>query len=299
MQDVNVSTLIILPMTKKTIILYIILLTSTWSFSQSNNYDQQVGVSLKASTNGFGGDLYYKPIEKIAIKAGLEYISLNFKSETIERFVGEDVNVSIPTPMGGDIIFNTNAKFKTGALSLAVGYQPFKIMYITAGISKSLFASEVIGVPTTDLDLGSYSLPNSGTVNPRIAKENIGSFNIDINSKNSIMPYIGIGLGSFVPQNKNVSFALELGAYYVGNYSLKYRLPQGLNAESIDYGPNITQEQKDYFSNEINAEVNKAIADLDREVSIAINDINEALESFKFYPVIKLTIGFKAFTFKK
>ncbi len=286
-------------MTKKTIILSLILFISAWSFSQSNDYNHQVGVSLKASTNGIGGDLYYKPNNKIAVKAGIEYILLNFKSETIERFVGEDVNVSIPMPIGGDIKFNTNAKFKTGALSLAVGFQPFKILYITAGISKSLFASEVIGLPMSDIDFGTYNVLPAGTINPIIAKENIGSFNININSKNSIMPYIGIGLGSYVPQNKKVSFAFEIGAYYVGSYTLKYSLPQGLNVENIYYGENITQEQKDLFSDKINDEVNKTVADLDREVGNAINDINEALESFKFYPVLKLTIGFNAFTFKK
>ena len=113
------------------------------------------------------------------------------------------------------------------------------------------------------------------------------------------MPYIGIGLGSYVPQNKKMSFAFEIGAYYVGSYTLKYSLPQGLNVENIYYGENITQEQKDLFSDKINDEVNKTVADLDREVGNAINDINEALESFKFYPVLKLTIGFNAFTFKK
>ena len=286
-------------MSKKTFILIITLLISAWCFSQSTDFKQQIGVSLKASTNGLGGDLYYRPTNMIAIKAGVEYVSLNIKSETIERFVGEDINVSIPIPSGGNIKFDTNAKFKTGALSLAVGYQPFKIMYITAGISKSLFASEVIGGPMSDLDFGNYNIPNLGFVNPTIAKENIGAFNIDINSKNSIMPYIGVGLGSYVPQNKNVSFALELGAYYVGNYTLRYSLPQGLNAENIDYDPNITQEQKELFMDEINAEVNKTLANLDREVNNAIEDINEALESFRFYPVLKLTIGFNAFTFRK
>lgn len=286
-------------MSKKYITLTIILLISSWGFSQNRGFEQEVGVSLKASTNGFGGDIYYRPISKLAVKAGVEYLSLNISSNTIERFIDEEISVSVPIPNGGNIKFNTDAKFKTGALSLAVGYQPFKLMYITAGIAKSLFASEVIGIPMSDIDFGSYNIPNMGTVNPKIIQDKIGSFNIDINSKNSIMPYLGIGLGSFVPQSRNVSFALELGVYYVGSYVLEYTLPTGINAESITYDISLTQEQKDLYFDRINREVDKVYADLDREVGSAINDINDALENFKFYPVLKLTVGFKAFTFKK
>lgn len=285
-------------MNNKTFLLSIALLVSSWSFAQTNDFDRHIGISLKASTNGFGGDLYYQPTNKIAIKAGAEYLSLTIKSSTIERFVGEDINISIPMPAGSsNITFNTDAKFKTGALSLSVGYQPFKMMYVTAGVAKSLFASEVIGVPMTDIVYGSYDVPTIGIVNPRIAKEKIGPFNIDVNSKNSIMPYIGIGLGSFVPQNKTVSFALELGAYYMGSYVIEYTLPTGINTNNIDYGVSIPQELKDLYFEDINTQVDKVAADIDREVGIAINDINNKLDNFKFYPVLKLTIGFRAFEF--
>ncbi len=287
-------------MDNKTLLLSITLLVSSWSFAQTNDSDRHIGISLKASTNGFGGDLYYRPAEKIAVKAGAEYLSLTINSSTIERFVGEDINVSIPMPIGSsNITFNTDAKFKTGALSLAVGYQPFKMMYITAGIAKTLFASEVTGVPITDIVYSSYDVPTIGIVQPRIAKEKIGPFDIDVNSKNSIMPYIGIGLGSFVPQNKTVSFALELGAYYMGSYVIEYSLPTGISTNNIDYGVSIPQELKDLYQDDINTQVDKVAADIDREVGIAIDDINDKLDNFKFYPVLKLTIGFKAFTFKK
>ena len=57
-------------MIKKISLLAFTVLLSAWSFSQSNDFDQQIGVSLKASTNGFGADLYYRPTKELAVKAG-------------------------------------------------------------------------------------------------------------------------------------------------------------------------------------------------------------------------------------
>ena len=51
------------------------------------------------------------------------------------------------------------------------------------------------------------------------------------------------------------------------------------------------------FLEEVNAEVTAVYNDLDREVGIVIDDINNKLENFKFYPVLKFTIGFNAFSF--
>lgn len=284
-------------MNKKTFLLIVAVLFSTWSFSQSADFNQQIGVSLKASTNGVGADLYYRPTKKWAIKAGAEYLSFNLSSDRIESFIGQDPNVVIANPYGNDIVFNTEGNFKTGAISLAVGYQPFKLFYVTAGLGKSLFTSDVTGITVTDIMFEGRDVPTIGMINPIIYKDDVGPFIIDIDYKNSIIPYIGIGLGSFVPQNKRVSFALELGAYYVGNFALTHTMPTGITAANINYGPNVTQELKDMFFDEINAEVTNLYNDVDKEVSIVIDDINNKLESYKFYPVLKLTIGFNAFTF--
>jgi hypothetical protein len=285
-------------MNKKTFVLFFTLLISTIGYTQNNDFNHQIGISAKASTNGFGGDIYYRPTKMVAFKAGAEYISFNIKASTLERYVGESVNFTIRNPIGDDLTFNSEGKFKTGALSLAVGYQPFKAFYLTAGIRKYLFASDVTGVPISDLTFESQNIPDIGTVNPKISKENLGTYNITINPSNSIIPYIGVGLGSFVPQNKTISFALEIGAYYVGNYVLQSDI-SGLNTENIDYGISITQDQKDQISDIINSRINIVTTVLDREVNDIVNDINKKIEPYKFYPVLKLTIGFRAFEFRK
>ena len=285
-------------MIKKTFLLIATVLLSTWSFSQTDYFNKRVGVSLKASTNGLGGDIYYRPTQKFAIKAGAEYISINLSSNRIESFTNQNPNVEISNPYGDDIMFSANGKVRTGALSMSVGYQPFKFFYVTAGIGKSLFDSNVRGIATTDIMFETQDVPVIGMVTPTIHKEDIGPFIIDIDNKNSIIPYIGIGLGSYVPQNKKISFALELGTYYVGNYVLKHTMPSGLEASNIDYGLDIPPEVKDVFSDHIDAEIDRVYNDIDREVGIVVDDINDAIKSYKFYPVLKLTIGFDIFSFQ-
>lgn len=285
-------------MSKKTFLLITVaLLIYTWSFSQPMVFNKQMGVSVKASTNGIGADVYYRPINKFAIKTGAEYLSFNLSSDRIESFVGEDPNVIISNPYGNDIIFNTQGNVKIGAISVAVGYQPFKLFYVTAGLGKSLFASDAKGVLTTDIVFEGKNVPTIGMVNPIIRKSDIGPFIIDIDHKNNIIPYVGIGLGSFVPQNKRVSFALELGTYYVGKYTLVYTMPSGLNANNIDFGANVPQEYREEYFNEIDNEINKIVSEIDQEVRIVIDDMNNKLESFQFYPVLKLTMGLNILSF--
>ncbi|MDD2476257.1 MAG: hypothetical protein PHI32_10120 [Dysgonamonadaceae bacterium] len=286
-------------MNKRLFILSITLLITSMVFSQSSDFNHEIGVSLKASTNGFGGDVYYRPLKKVAIKGGFEYLNFSIKSETLERYVGEDLNVTIPMPAGNDLKFRTGAKIKTGALSLAVGYQPFKMFYLTAGIGKNLFSSNVTGTPVNNLIFISQNVPDVGTVSPKISKEELGIFNISVKPSNTITPYVGIGLGSYVPSNKRYSFALELGAYYVGNYVLEATLPPGLDSKNINYNPTITQDKIDEHFKAINEEIDKTSRDINTEVNNAIKDINETIEKFKIYPVLKLTIGFRAFEFKK
>lgn len=286
-------------MNKKTLFLAIALFITVSGFSQSYNFNPEVGISLKGSTNGFGGDIYYRPMPKFAIKAGAEYVNINIKSSTLESYLNEDLNVIVPMPYGSDITFNTSAKYKTGALSLSLGYQPFRLLYFTAGIGKFLFGSEATGTPMTDLIFESQNIPSLGTVTPSISKENLGNFNITVNTTKSITPYVGIGLGSFVPQNKNISFALEIGVYYVGNYVVKAYMPPGLKFENIDMSSSINQEQIDRYFGGVKNEIDVVLTDLNREVDNIITDINENVESYHFYPVLKLTVGIRAFKFRK
>ena len=288
-------------MNKKTFFVSIALLIAAWGFSQTSDFNHQIGISLKGSTNGVGGDIYYRPTKMLAIKAGVEFVDANITAETMKPYVGDALIVSIPMPTDPptNMIFDAGAKFKTGALSAAIGFQPFGGLYLTAGVGKFLFASEVIGAPRTDLAFESQNVPGVGKVDPKIFKDVLGNFSITVNPANTITPYVGIGLGSFVPRKGAVSFALELGAYYLGSYVLHANLPPGLKSENVDYGSNVSQAQKDQYFGSINNDIDAIIVDLDTEVNKAIDEVNKTIEPYGFYPVIKLTIGIRALTFKK
>jgi len=272
------------------------LIFSSVLFSQSD-FKQQVGVSLKASTNGLGGDVYYRPFKMFAIKAGVELANIDLSSQTGNSILGNSASISLPMPGGDNMGFDWGAKFKTGSYSLTVGFQPFGGFYITAGLGSFLFNAQVIGTPTTDLTFGSQTVTGVGTVTPKISKDKIGTFSIIVNPTNTIAPYFGIGLGSFVPRKKSVSFALELGAYYMGAPKLQAILPSGLTTENIDWGATITPEQKTQYFGTINSQINNFYSEVQTEVNSQVADINTKIASFAFYPVLKLTIGIKALEF--
>jgi hypothetical protein len=276
---------------------FLILFLSLTLLCSAGDFKQQIGISLKGSTNGIGADLYYRPIKSIAFKAGYEAFNASLTAQTLQSYVGSNIaSVSVPMPTGGDMNFDINSKLKTGSLSFLVGYQPFGGLYITAGVGTFLLNADISGSPTNDLNLGSKTV-NGVTVSPVIPKDKIGNFLINLSPTNKIAPYFGIGLGSFVPRKGRVSFALELGAYYMGAPVVSATLPTGLKAENIDWGSNLTQSQRDQYFGTINADVTNTLNDLQTKINSQVNDLNTQMKPFAFYPVLKLTIGIKALEF--
>jgi hypothetical protein len=277
---------------------YLILFLSVSLFCSAGDFKQQVGISLKGSTNGIGGDIYYRPIKSIAFKVGYEALNASLTAQTLQSYVGGNIgSVSVPMPTGGDMNFDINSKFKTGSLSFLVGFQPFGGLYITAGIGTFLLNADISGTPTNDLNLGSKNVAGIGTVSPVIPKDKIGSFVLNLSPTNKVAPYFGIGLGSFVPRKGRVSFALELGTYYMGAPVISATLPSGLKTENIDWGSNITQSQINQYFGSINTDVSNTLNDLQTKLNTQVSDLNTQLKPFAFYPVLKLTIGIKALEF--
>lgn len=160
-----------------------------------------------------------------------------------------------------------------------------------------MFASKATGLPSTDAVFEMEDLPFIGTVEATIYKEDIGPFIIDVDSRNSITPYVGIGLGSYVPQNKKISFALELGTYYIGEFVLEHTMPKGISTNNINYNSRVTEAISVLLSEYIEAAIDQLVTNLDKEVGMVVDDINSALKGYQFYPVIKLTIGFNLSSF--
>lgn len=262
-------------------------------FVSAGDFKPQFGLSLKGSTYGIGADVYFRPFKVLAVKAGYEGLATQLTADMVQPIAGDAVSVKIPMPSGSDMIFNPEARYNTGSLSVQLGFQPIGLFYLTAGVGTFNLDMQVLGVPATDLSFGSQEVPDVGTVTPIIKKEDLGDFKIKFNPSKKLAPYFGIGLGSFVPRKNRVSFALELGAYYMGSPILSATLPEGLKSENIDYGVEITESQKQEYFGSIESEIDGFINDMQTEINTKVNDINTQIEPFKFYPVLKLTIGIK------
>lgn len=280
---------------KKNQLLSMMLFASVVCFA--GDFNPQIGISLKGSTNGIGADVYFRPLKVLAVKVGYEGLGLNATSETVKSLLGDNANISVPMPSGSNLNFGLGAKYKTGSLSFQVGYQPIGLFYLTAGVGTFLLDAQVSGTPVTDLKLATQ-IVNGQSVTPTITKEKLGDFTLSLAPTNKIAPYFGIGLGSFVPRHGRVSFALEFGAYYMGSPKLTAQLPAGLKATNITYG-SLTPAQINQYYPTANADITTMLNTLQLDLNKNVDKVNIDAKSFVVYPVVKLTIGIKAYEFKK
>lgn len=98
-----------------------------------------------------------------------------------------------------------------------------------------------------------------------LAPETMGSATIRVKNKAGLSPYIGVGVGKLTPTQK-VSFAFEIGTYYMGS-------------------PKITIDASGML--EPNADPEHAAL------------LSKQISRYRFYPVVKFSVGVKLFTFKK
>ena len=184
-------------MKKLSSIVFICAITFLFISVKSNgqgDFSKAIGVSLKASTNGIGGDVVYNFHKKMSIRLGYEKFSFNI-SQNFEE---------------GDINYDASIDFKTGSLSLLYDYYLLKGVFVTAGFGLNLFHVDVDGKAASAMPFGDISIP----------EEMIGDFNIQIDPSNKISPYIGIGFGRTLGLKKRFSAAFEIGAYNMGPIDL-------------------------------------------------------------------------------
>lgn len=99
-----------------------------------------------------------------------------------------------------------------------------------------------------------------------VPAEKVGDFEITIKPQNKFAPYAGFGIGNAFPRDWPVSFSLEVGAFYIGSPKIDIQATGML-------APNADPEH---------------IATLENEI-----------RDFKFYPVVKLNLGVRLYTFGK
>ena len=149
-----------------------------------------IGVALKSSTNGLGGDVVYNFHKRMSIRLGYEQLHL----KTNFSFDEESVN------------YDADASYTAGSLSLLFDYYLLKHIFLSAGAGWNMFHTEIDGKAAGPLQYGDI----------QISKEKIGGFNFQIDPSLPISPYVGIGFGRTLGLKHKLAFAFEAGGFYQG-----------------------------------------------------------------------------------
>lgn len=161
------------------------------SATLSSAQDLSIGVSLKSSTMGIGGDVVFQFHERMSVRAGYDWAGYSLNHDiTLEG-----------------IDFNANASFKTGTILALYDYYLTKFIFASAGLGLNNFNINIEGQTKSDMPYGDIEIPAN----------KVGSFNFDLKPKMRMSPYLGIGFGRTLSKNKTVGFAFELGTFYQGS----------------------------------------------------------------------------------
>ena len=172
-----------LPMKKLT-------LTALFSLALSSLSFAQFGIIPKASTYGYGADLGYRLNDKLLLKAGYDSFSFNFDT-TLDQ---ESVSVGL------------NGAIENASLGAYVDCQLAGKLYLSVGVIDGGLSSTVSGRSLTDYQWGDVTIPSS----------QLGTLTFNVAPKNSLLPYVGLGLGKLLNGQKTINFALEVGAINLG-----------------------------------------------------------------------------------
>ncbi len=161
-----------------------------YSGKSQTNFQPAMGIAIKASSTGFGGDLVFAFREKVNFRLGMDKL-------------GYDRTITFSE---NDIEYEADVKLATGSISLLCDISLGKWFFISGGVGYNLFHSEVIGHAISSFPFGDIEIP----------KEKIGEFHFNLDPGVRISPYLGIGLGQTLNTKKRVAFAFELGGFYQG-----------------------------------------------------------------------------------
>jgi len=150
----------------------------------------QFGIIPKASTYGFGADVGFRLNDKLLLKAGYDSFSFNFDT-TLDQ---ESISVGL------------NGAIENASLGAYVDLQLLGKLYLSAGIVDGGLSAAVNGSALNDYQWGDVTIPSS----------QLGTLSFNVAPKNSLLPYVGLGLGKLLNGEKTINFALEVGAINLG-----------------------------------------------------------------------------------
>ncbi len=190
------------------------------------------------STNGWGGELKYMVSSQFTIKGGFETLNFSY------NFIFDE----------NEIDYKGNFKYKTGGIFLLGDFNFTKNLYVSGGVLFNSFNPKFTGKAASDFEFGDISIPAS----------KVGEFQFSLSPSIKVSPYGGVGIRSFIGQNKRVVINFEGGMYYMGPPQIEIAAT-GL----LEPTANPAHGQKEIFEKQI--------------------------EQYKIYPVAKITLSVKLF----
>jgi len=164
--------------------------TSTMKLAKVTNWHEGWGLSLKASTLGFGLEVIRRQNQFFAFRLGGTYYPYNAKKTDTEFEVEKTYNADF------------------SALTLIADWfiiGHFSSFHLSGGVVYNLTNLTVDGVPINTYVIGTYPIPPS----------QIGDVTIKLTPV-KFSPYLGAGFGNFISKKKKLTFNVQLGVLYQG-----------------------------------------------------------------------------------
>jgi hypothetical protein len=161
------------------------------SFGSSEKQHQRIGlgIGLKASTFGLGGEVVAAITPKIHVRLGGTYLKYSLPESLTSM---EDIKSS------NEFIF--------GGISLFGNYHITRIFFVSAGAIYNMIEADVQGAPSRTVAIGAIDA----------TPEQVGSLSLHIEPTMKVCPYLGLGLGRTIATDGIFSFAFEAGAAFIG-----------------------------------------------------------------------------------
>lgn len=163
------------------------------------------------------------------------------------------------TTTGEDPNLKLDADAGIGAISAYLDLHPFANSFrLSLGAGKNNFDVSATGRALDSVCFG--DTVGSGCDGKEFSPDKLGSLTGSISYASSMHPYMGIGFGSLGNGDSFVTFLFDLGVFYTGS-------------------PEIEMENDGLFRPTTDPE--------------NLQVLNDGLESFKWYPVLSIGIGFR------
>ena len=184
---------------------------------------QAYSIGLSTGTAGLIGiDVHYSATKKIGLTAYFNHFDLSFNDLSISasNFGFSDENLLLNSDLNLSTVgFNLDfAPFKKKGFRLIGG--------LGIGLNNKIVAN---------IGFQEEMLLNDFVISP----ERIGTFTVEYQSSNTLLPYFGIGIGRAIPK-KRVGFSVELGSYFRGAPQINI-VSDGLLSNNAHNGPILSE----------------------------------------------------------